>query len=274
MFRRESAAQDVVARGHDLDADAPLVGVQLAGPQEEGLATRQHHDVHQESHDDAGVARELRRVSPCIGEVGSELDRACGLERGDDRVDDGLRVPRQQPRDRVGERGVVADPRGQRRGGVAEFREQTRGGLDVPQPAERDEAVAQGHDHLGLVVVVGVVARRGGGQIALRGEALLRLSLRRMGLNRQRLLRREDLEQVRQSAARADLDALLADPFVERATTPVTNVRGVGGVVAEPHLRLGLRSLRPSLELCDERRRPPVERTRVVAKWYKHAPTL
>ena len=212
------------------------------------------------------------------GEFSAELGGLRRRHRRDDRVDLGLRVAGEQPRDRVAQRTRfirrVQPPR-QRRTGRPQCVEQPPGGVERPKARQRGEGLAHRDDQLRLVVVVAVgplprVARDSGRLFA--GESLLRLRLGGMGLDGEGGCRGQELQQVRQSCGAARRGALGREPCPERPS--VGHQRRVSWVVAEPDLRLGVRCRSPPLQVGDEGAGPPGVIARLVHEGDQHGPSL
>ena len=101
VLRGEAAAQHVVARGHELDAEPLEVGVQNSRGHEHAFAAPQRHEVHQQRHDDAGIARVGGVQTPRRGSSSAaNSSPSASRGRGDDRIDVASRPSSgQQPAD-------------------------------------------------------------------------------------------------------------------------------------------------------------------------------
>ena len=196
------------------------VGVQGPGGHEHRLAGAEGDRVQQQRGDHAGVARVVLGqqrdglVDARGGRVAGVGTSPAGLDDLLDRLGAGAHRGGDQGAERgahavgggaAGEEGVEAvgeigaEPL-QERGGAARGAEPAQRG----EPGQRDQ-------HLGLVVVVAVVAQRrlerepGRG---LRGEGLLGVLAIGVDLQGQRLVRRDDLQQVGQAGAEGALHAV------------------------------------------------------------------
>ena len=212
VLARQAGPQHVVRVRHDLDADALQVGVHGPGGDEQRLPRLQRHRVEQDGRDRARVAR-VRGREPHDRAVGARRRRPVGEparaglgELGDvrgARPGLGLQEPLERGaharRRRVrGEQGVQV--RGER--GV-EVREQLRGPARGTEPDHGVEPGQRVHQ-LRLVVVVPVAALgcgHGDPRGVLGREAGPRALERRVHLQGQRGVRRDDLEQVGQAGA-------------------------------------------------------------------------
>ena len=158
--------------------------MEVAGPEEDGLAGRQEHVVEQQRGGHAGVTG----VAPTEA-IGPPRRRMLPPGTGGD----GRLAPEAPPVEAVQRlaRAAVADGGGQLVG--AEVVEQGQRVGERAEPAERLER-RHGHEQLGLRLVV---------RVATGGEAGRGLRPGRMGLQRQRLAGGEHLEQVGQRAGHA-----------------------------------------------------------------------
>ncbi len=216
----QARAQHVVAGGHDLQAHTVQVGVQGAGGHEHRLARAEGDGVQQQRGDHAGVARVVLREQRdgLIDAGGGRVARLGAGPAGLDDLMDRLGVRAHRGGDEGAERGAHAVGGGaageegvEAVGEIGAEPLQERGGAARgAEPAQRGEA-GQRDEHLGLVVVVAVVALRrlerepGRG---LRGEGLLGVLAIGVDLQGQRLLRCDDLQQVGQAGAKGALHAV------------------------------------------------------------------
>ncbi len=253
---RQSRAQDVVAGGHDLQAGAVEVGVQRPRGHEHRLTGLQRHRVQQQRRDHTRVPRMVLRQQRDEA-IHARGRRGAGRRPGtaglDHRVDRLGRRP-QRGGDQGPERGAHAvrggvvhqqgvQPVGQRRAQpVEDHRRPARGA----EAAQRGEA-GQGDQHLGLVVRVAVGAQRrvqGDAGRALGGEGLRRVLPGGVHLQRQRRLRGDHLEQVRQLPVEGTGHVRAEHPLTVRGddrVQPSAVGRGRGGerMRSEPGLRPG-----------------------------------
>ncbi|MCO5606194.1 hypothetical protein L7F22_060381 [Adiantum nelumboides] len=259
VLGRQPAAQHVVRVGHQLDARPREVGVQVAGRQVHRLPRGEGDPVEQQRGEDAGVAgvalgqveRGLRLAGPLLGGAALQQPDRTVLQGRDERVQHRLRQ-----RDPGGEQRaqpVRARLAGEQLGvggelGDVQGAEQLHRAGRLAEPDQRDE-LGQRADQLRLVVGVAVVAvrrvhRDPRGVLPL--PALTGLLQARVGLQAQRLLGGQHLQQERQPplpavAARAQRgDRVGGDELVQRAGAPGDRRRG-GRVRAQPQLRLGVR---------------------------------
>ena len=243
--------------------------MQQTRPQEDRLAGTQHHEVHQQGYDDTGVARVALGDRPHRRQRVGELVGVRRGERGDEVIDLCLGGTGEQPRDRCAQRcrrNVGCQVLAQRgdAGCRGEGVQHPQRVLDRPQAAQRLETVAEGDDELGLVVLVAVVAGRVTSiHPRLPREADLCLRASRVHLNRQRIGGGEQLEQIRQCAA---------GHRVEGAA--VSDIGGIAGVVAEPHLGFGGSRRRAPLKAGDQSGRPPGVVARFIGDGQQHAPIV
>ena len=254
------------------------VGVQGPGGHEHRLAGAEGDGVQQQRGDHAGVARVVLREQR-DGLIDARGGRVAGLGACPACLDDLL--------DRLGVRAHGGGDQGAERGahavgggtageeGVEAVGEvgaeplQERGGAARgAEPAQRGES-GQRDQHLGLVVVVAVVAQRrlerepGRG---LRGEGLLGVLAIGVDLQGQRLLRRDDLQQVGQSGAERALHAVaehaaraaIAASSPAPASCPVARVEGASGCAPYQASAQGAPSAGRPRELGDRGRRSPV----------------
>ena len=224
VLGRESAAQDVVARRHELDSEPRLVGVEHAGGGEQGVTAPEHDEVHEERDVEAAVPRKVGCRGPQHRDLVCEVTglrrvRRRGIQGRGELCDVVGCCLGERPREgraehllvtssvAAGEKRVEAIERSPaaRRPQCTRCARQQREQLprlrDGPEADERAELVAQRDDDLGLVVVVAVepvvgVAGDTGG--LLPRESGFGFGLRRMRLDRQRRPRREELQEERQ----------------------------------------------------------------------------
>ena len=252
----QPAAQHVVRAGHHLDAGAGEVGVQVARGQEHRLARRQLQVVAHQRDDHARVAGvglgERRR--PAVGV--DELRVVGGHEAGGRLGDRRPPAPCGACRESASSCGIAArrPPRASAAmvglsSGTWSLARQCSDSSTGRNPHSASKVVSasssSGLWNGSLKVRVGVVVRDAGG--LLGGEAGLGLLVRRVRLQRQRLLGGEDLHQERQPvaepladrAARAARSGSLLDRLVQRrAVGEHARLVGMGA-----HPQLGVRAV-------------------------------
>ena len=223
---RQAAAHDIVARTHQLDARAVQIGVEVASREVDRLAGLEHHVVEEQRGDDAGIAGVHLVQSPHPHGFRAVARRA----RGDGRR--GIDPAAVQVLEH-GARSVRPEVVGEL--GRSDLVEQIEGGIDRPHPAQRLE-LGERAQQFGLRVGVGVDAAA----VAIDG-----LFGRGMSLQRERLGRGQDLEQVRQLARdRPEFGAVV------EASGPVR-------VRAQPELGARLAGRLDPEQVGDERRVAP-----------------